>query len=261
MRALSIARIVWLELLRKKDIYVLLILLLAMLLAVVSLNIFGLGGTVRYVADSGLTLAWLFSWILAINVTSRELPQEETRGTVFPMLAKPITRLEFLVGKWLGCWGAVTLATIAFHVLVYLIVAAKGSVLDPVAAVQAILLHAAALGILCATALLFSTRMNADAGAAISYVVSAASFFVVPRVPEFVAQQGGFSATAQMALYHLLPHFEVFDMRKRLVHAYGPAPWPTVALIVLYGLSFTVILVLLAWLAYRNKKFSRGDRY
>src|SRR3989339_2045007 len=114
MRVLTIAHTVWLGIIRKKDIYVLLILLSTLLLALVSLNVFGLGGTVRYVKDLGLLAAWFFSWILAVNLSSRELPGEETNGTVFPLLAKPITRAELIAGKWLGTWTATTVATIGF---------------------------------------------------------------------------------------------------------------------------------------------------
>ena len=56
----TIAATVWLETLRKKDLYVLLILLSVLLLTLISLNIFGLGGMTRYIKDIGLLLAWVF---------------------------------------------------------------------------------------------------------------------------------------------------------------------------------------------------------
>ena len=97
-RILTIASVVWIELLRRKDVYVLFILLLAFLMILMSLNVFGLGGLVVYVKEIGLLLTWLFSWILAVNISSRLLPQEETQRTIFPLLAKPISRAEIVVG-------------------------------------------------------------------------------------------------------------------------------------------------------------------
>ena len=258
MRVLTIAHTVWLGIIRKKDIYVLLILLSTLLLALVSLNVFGLGGTVRYVKDLGLLAAWFFSWILAVNLSSRELPGEETNGTVFPLLAKPITRAELIAGKWLGTWTATTVATIGFYILVSGIVILRGGFFDPAALAQAIILHSVAVGIMCAIGLAFSTRMNYDAAASISFVLTAAAFLVAPRVPEFMAHETGPTADILLFLYNALPHFEVFDMRKRLVHDFGPAGWNTFLIVIIYGILLCFLYGLLAWLAYRNKKFSRG---
>jgi hypothetical protein len=65
--------------------------------------------------------------------------------------------------------------------------------------------------------------------------------------------------TALYTLYYLFPHFELFDLRRRLVHDWGCAPWPTVAGILAYAVLMTMALLSLAWLGYRKRRFSRGD--
>jgi hypothetical protein len=57
----------------------------------------------------------------------------------------------------------------------------------------------------------------------------------------------------------LLPHFELFDLRKRLVHDFGPVRWSIFGAVLAYGLLLTLLFVLLAWLAYRHKRFARGE--
>ena len=71
IRILVLARMVWLELFRRKDPYVLLLVLAALLGALLSFNIFGLGSLVRYIEDSGLLLTWLLSWVLAVQLAGR----------------------------------------------------------------------------------------------------------------------------------------------------------------------------------------------
>ena len=208
IRVLVIARMVWLDLLRRKDMYVLLILLAGLLLALLSLNIYGLGGLVRYVKDAGLLLAWLCSWILAISVASRQLPQEENRRTIFSLLAKPLTRGELLLGKWLGAWTVVCAATALFYLLIVLVVAARGG--------------------------RFETATLAQA-------------------------ESGLRADGLMVLYYALPHLELFDMRQRAVHDWGPAPGAFIAGLVLYSLVWIALLLLLGWLGYRRKRFTRGE--
>jgi len=257
-KILTIAHIVWLEVIRRKDVYVLLVLMGCLLATLVSLNVFGLGGVVSYILHIGLLMTWLFAWILAVNVSARELPQEEVRGTVFPLLAKPVTRLELVLGKWLGAWSVVTAALLLFYALVMVVVLARGGYARPLVLAQGFALHSVAVGVMAALAMAFSTRMNHDAAASLSYVVTAASFLVVPRIPAFIAIESGLHANLLMALYNLLPHFEVFDMRRRISFDYGPTPWIAFFEALAYGLALIVFLLTLAWLAYRHKRFSRA---
>jgi ABC-type transport system involved in multi-copper enzyme maturation permease subunit len=259
-RIRTVAIVAWLELLRRKDIYVLLILLGTMLFILISLNIFGLGSVVGFVKEAGLMAAWLFGWILAVSCASRQLPQEEKRGTILPLLAKPIRRGELIVGKWLGAWTAVSTAVLTFYILTLAIVWAYGGAFDPITLLQAFILHATALGIIAALAVALSTRLNQDAAATVTYVISAAMFLVVPRVPQMAALAVGWRQSALLILYGALPHFELFDMRRRAVHQYGTMSWSLLAAILVYGAIVTTILLLLAWVGYHNKRFSRSTQ-
>jgi len=258
-KILTLAHIVWLDTIRRKDVYVLLVLMGCLLAALVSLNVFGLGGVVAYILHIGLLMTWLFGWILAVNVSARELPQEETRGTIFSLLAKPITRLDLVLGKWIGAWSVVTAALLLLYALVLAVVLARGGYARPLVLAQGFVLHSVAVGVMAALAIAFSTRMNHDAAASLSYVVTAASFLMVPRIPAFLAQESGLRANLLMALYNLLPHFEVFDMRRRITFDYGPVAWGAFFEALAYGVAFIVFLLTLAWLAYRHKRFSRGS--
>jgi ABC-type transport system involved in multi-copper enzyme maturation permease subunit len=254
----TIAGAVWLEILRKKDLYVLLILLSALLITLVSLNIFGLGGMSRYVKDIGLLLAWIFGLVLTIHISARELPQEETRGTIFPLLARPITHAEIIIGKWLGVWSIVVMATLCFYLLVAGVTIGMGGSIGLAAITQGFMLHAVLLGIISAIALAFSTRLNSDAAATMSFVIAGASFLIIPRIPNLLVHQQGLSSNVLLLLYNILPHFEIFDMRKRIVHDYGPMPNNICALIILYGITLIAIILFIAFLLYRKKRFSRG---
>jgi len=258
-RAWTLATIVWFEMLRRKDIYVLFIMLAALLVAMIALDVFGLGQVTGYVKDIGLLAAWLLGWILAINTSIRQLPQEETRGTVFALLAKPVSRWELIVGKWLGAWVVVVTATLLFYLTTWGIVALKGGSFNPLTMIQAFALHAVALAVLVAIGIALSTRLNADAAAATAFVLTGAAFAIVPHIPTLLAVTPGFRGIPLTVLYYLLPHFELFDLRRRLVHEWGSAGGLAVAGVVLYGVLLTFAFLLLAWLGYRRKRFSRGE--
>jgi ABC-type transport system involved in multi-copper enzyme maturation permease subunit len=257
-RILTIAWTVWLEMLRKKDIYVLLILLVLLLFTLLSVDIFGLGGVVGYVKDIGLLFTWLFAWILAVTITARELPAEERKGTIYPLLAKPITRLELVLGKWLGAWSIVTTATLLFYVAIVGVVAARGATFEGIPLLQGYILHIAALSIICAISMALSTRMNVDAAITFSFALTAGCFLIIPRVPELIVHDEGIRETALLVLYAAMPHFELFDMRQRMIHGGGPVAWRPMLEILAYGLVMTATFLVLAWIGYRRKRFSRG---
>ncbi len=259
IRILTIAQTVWLEVLRRKDVYVLLMLLTALLLALLSADVFGLGGVAGHVKELGLMFAWVFAWILSVTVSSRQLPHEEARGTIFPLLAKPISRSQVVVGKWLGAWSVVSVATFCFYALLWVVVLLRKGTFGAGVLFQGYLLHVSVLAVISAVGVAASARMNADAAATLSFAVTGGLFVVVPRIPELLTTLDTVTENILLLLYVLMPHLDLFDMRQLLVHEGTPAHWGVAFTIVAYGMLLTGFFLMLAWLGYRRKVFSRGE--
>ena len=257
-RILTIAGIVWLEMARRKDFYVLLILLATLLGSLLSFDVFGLSGVTGYVKDIGLLAVWILAWILAVTTSVRQLAQEEQRGTLLPLLAKPVSRLALLLGKWLGVWSVTGFALIGFYLTLSLGVWLKGGTFNPATLLQAVMLHATALAMVCALGIALSTRMNHDAAVVTTTLATGSAFLLLPRIPAMLAGTTGPESLPLYVLYYLLPHFEVFDLRRRLVHDWGRASWLVVAEVLIYALLMTVVFLSLAWLGYRKRRCSRG---
>lgn len=256
---LTLAAIVWLEMVRRKELSVLMLLLAALLACLLSLDVFGLSRVSGYVKDLGLLATWVLSWILVINTTVRQLPQEERRGTLFPLLAKPVSRLTLLVGKWLGAWSLSCLSLACFYLTVCLAVWIKGASFNLPTLLQAVLLHMSALAVISAIGLALSTRLSHDAATVTTYLATGSAFLLLPRIPAMLAGSGGLTSTILALFYYLCPHFELFDLRRRLIHNWGPASWIIVSEILLYAALMTGLFLTLAWLGYRKRRFSRGD--
>ncbi len=254
----AIACTVWLEMLRKKDIYVLLILLAVLLVSLLSVDVFGLGGVSGYVQDMGLLFTWVFAWVLSVVVPARELPAEEKQGTIYTLLAKPLTRCELIAGKWLGSLSIVAIATLSFYCVIIGVTYLRGGRFRFDTFVQAYILHVGALAVISSLALALSTRMNFDAAATTTFGFTGAAFLIVPEVPRMLAVVEGWRNTALLIAYGVMPHFDLFDMRQRLVYDKLPARWSVVGLILLYAVLMTLTLLMCAWLSYANKRFRRG---
>ena len=143
---------------RRKEGYILVLILAAVLYAVASMHVLSTGGPSLYLYDVGLLLTWFLGWIVAIHVGAGELPGEESRGTVFLLLAKPLSRAELIAGKWLGAWTTVVVCALAFHVITLLAALAVGVQPPVLALLEMCLLHLVSLAVLTAMALAVSTR-------------------------------------------------------------------------------------------------------
>src|SRR4051812_2042458 len=98
----AIARGVLLESLRRKDLWVIAILGFIIILASGALGFFGVAGLEVFAKDLAVTVLGLFSTIVAVLTSSRLLPDEIRNRTLYPLLARPISRMDLLVGKLLG---------------------------------------------------------------------------------------------------------------------------------------------------------------
>lgn len=256
-RVWAVASVVLRGWLRRKEGYVYVVLLAGLQLAVASLGGAMGGGSSLYLFDAGLLLTWFFGWAVALHAGAIELPGEEAHGTIFLLLAKPLSRAELVAGKWLGAWLAATVCTLAFYA-VTLIVAHVAGVVPPAGVLaQAGALHLVSLAVLSALSLACATRLNRDAAVAVAVVAAMAFALVVPRIAQLAYQVQGWRVGALDVLYYALPHLELFDLRRRVLHGFGPLPSGVLATLVVYGMVWTGALLVAAWLSYRRRRFQR----
>jgi hypothetical protein len=164
-----------------------------------------------------------------------------------------------IIGKWLGVWTITCVSLLCFYLTVWLAVWIKGGAFQFASLLQAILLHAAALALISSLGLALSTRLNRDAATVTTYLITGAAFLLLPRVPAMLVEAKGVTSYALFTVYYLFPHFELFDLRRRLVHDWGSVHWLVLAEILVYAALMTSVFLTLAWLGYRKRRFSRGD--
>ncbi len=111
----AIAGVVVKELYRRKDFYVLFVLTALITLLLGTVNFFNDPKIVRYLKEICLLLIWISSLVIAIGTAARQIPAERENRTIFPLLAKPVTRGQVIAGKFLGCWLACGIALVVFY--------------------------------------------------------------------------------------------------------------------------------------------------
>jgi Cu-processing system permease protein len=251
---LAIAGVVIKEMYRRKDFYVLFVLTALITLVMGSVNIFNQENIVRYLKEICLFLIWAASLVICITTAARQIPSEREHRTLFPLLAKPVTRNQLVVGKFLGCWFASGLSLVLFYVFFGVVAGAREHAWPVANYFQAITLHWFMLGVVCAMTLLGSVVFAApSSNNTITLVVTVGLLLVGRHLNKIALKMDEPGQSLIYALYFAVPHLELFDVRDLIVHNWGGIPW----LIWLAGLAYAAVYAALflggACLVFRRK--------
>jgi Cu-processing system permease protein len=250
----AIAGVVLKEMYRRKDFYVLFALIVLLTLILGSVTFFNDDRIIRYVKDACLLLIWLSSLVIAITTTARQIPAERESRTIYPLLAKPVGRGEFVVGKFVGCWLACGVALLAFYFFFGLIAASREHTLPFLAYCQAIWLHWMCLGIVIALVLLGSVVFAApSSNATICFIVVLGILFAGGHLNGVAIQMPGFGGWLVYVVYYALPHLEWYDVRELIIHNWGVIDWLAFAGATIYALLYSAMLLGCAWLVFRRQ--------
>jgi ABC-type transport system involved in multi-copper enzyme maturation permease subunit len=131
-RIITIGRNTLTESIRQKVLNVLLIFALVLVassfalsgLATPSLDASGMfDAQIKFVKDAGCGAIGIFGFLITLLSTAQLIPQELHNRTIYTILAKPVRRAEFLLGKFLGMVLLLTLCTalmsLAFAATIY----------------------------------------------------------------------------------------------------------------------------------------------
>jgi Cu-processing system permease protein len=222
----AIAGVVIRELYRRKDFYVLFVLTALITLVLGSVNFFNEDKVVRYLKEICLFLIWVSSLVIAITTAARQIPTERENRTLFPLLAKPVTRTHVVLGKFLGCWYASGLCLFVFYVFFALISGAREHSWPVVNYFQCFTLHWFMLGVVTALALLGSIVFAApSSNNTITFVAVATILLLARHLNKMALSLDEPLQTLVYAFYFALPHLELFDVRDLIVHNWTTLPW------------------------------------
>lgn len=232
-----LAGIVIKELYRRKDFYVLFVLTVIITLVMGSASFFHEDKIVRYVKDICLLLIWVSSVVIAVATTARQIPAERESRTIFPLLAKPVTRGQFVAGKFLGCWLACGLALIVFYVFFAVIAGTREGHLPCGQYLQALWMHWSMLGIVVGMVLLGSVLFSApSANATIAGAAILAILLLGGHLHRLATLQPSPIGQLLSGLYFLIPHLEWFyAVRARLIFDQDPLAWTDCGLATAYA--------------------------
>lgn len=159
MKVLAIAGVTIREALRRKVQVNLALFGALLVLATYVASMLTIGEGRRIVADLGLSAMALVSTLLAAFLGAGLVAGDVERRVLYPVVAKPVSRATYLVGRYLGLSAALLLNLVAMAVLLGLVLVAEAHSTGPLTGV--LLAAVAMLGVkilvVAAVAVLFSS--------------------------------------------------------------------------------------------------------
>jgi ABC-type transport system involved in multi-copper enzyme maturation permease subunit len=234
----AIGGVVVKELLRRKDFYVLFFLTALITVVMGSVNFFNEAKIVRYVKELCLLLVWVSSLVIAVTTAARQIPFERENRTLFPLLAKPVTRAQVVLGKFWGCWLATGLTLAVFYIFFLVLGATRDGEWPIGPTFQALTLHWFMLGVVIAMTLLGSLVFAApSSNNTITFVVVLGILLLARHLNKIALRLDEPLQTLVYSIYYVIPHLELYDVRDLLVHGWGSIPW----LVWLAALGYAVV--------------------
>lgn len=241
------------ELLRKKDFYVLFIMMGIFLTFFASQSFFGIEGVSRYVIDIGYSISIFFSVIIAVVTAARQLPSEIASRTIYPLLAKPISRSKIIIAKFFGSLGVSIVSFSMFFAVFLFFYVDAGYASSVVLVAQSYIMGCFLMCMVTSLTVFLSNFLTLSANVTITFLIFVVSvnFFGSLR-KTFISAEGILSFLTG-AVYYLFPHFEFYDMRIRVVHVWGDLPTNVVFAITVYTLAYCCALLVLSGAVFKRR--------
>jgi Cu-processing system permease protein len=251
-RTVAVAANTFRETIRERVLYNLVFFALLMTLSGLLLGPLSVRQDERIIKDLGLAAMEVFGTVIAIFIGVGLVSKEIERRSLFPLLAKPLTRGEFLVGKALGLAWTLGVNVVVMAAGLYVTLWLTGRALQP-ALLKAVYGIYLGLLLVLALALLFSTlTSSAMASVCTVAMVVAGRFSDVIRNMNQIA--AGAPAALTETLYWLLPNFRNLDFKSAVVHGL-PVPFDVLGLVTLYVAVYAALVLSIALAVFRTRDF------
>lgn len=253
-RILTISRNTFRESIRDKILYNLVLFVLLITLAAIFLGDLTAGVESRFITNLGLTSALIFGSFIAIFVGVGLVSKEIEKRTVFAVFAKPVSRAEFLIGKYLGLCLTLLINLLVMGIGISLaLFYVKGTNL--ISAVwSSLFLIYLELCILTAAAILFSSFSSPTLSALFALLIFVIGNFS-SGLKEFAASVGVASTEAFFtAVYYILPNFAHLSFITPAAHGILPSA-PQTFYSILYSIAYITVLLTAAAMIFSRRNF------
>lgn len=267
-----IARVTFLEAIRQRFFAFLLVLSAAMVVSSVSFRFMDFGHSeLKFVADFAFGGMFLFGSVLALVMTAQLFFAEIDNRTALTLLAKPLSRTEFLLGKFIGTWAVLGVFVFSLAFLQGVILWSRAQELIVLATESGRVAPEFSASGLFSFAVLQWFRLGVVAAMVLMVSAVARTFLFAVVVGAMTIVAGQLQWLAQEALLkpsdanaltrallwlssRVIPNLQQFNIGDTLVLDPSAVPADSVGAVVASGLFYLIAFLALASLAFRRRE-------
>ncbi len=243
------------ESVRGKVLYSLLFFSVALVIISAVFGAVTIGDQIIIIKDFGLVSLSLFAVTLAVISGASLLHKELYRKTVYNILAKPVPRWQFLVGKHLGLLFTVLLMIILMAIGLVLFIFFFEQKIDWLI-FQAALFVIFELIIITAFAIFFSAIVVTPALAGLFTFSAFLAGRSVEFIPELIKIAGnGETSPILEIIYWVLPHLDKLNINNQIVYGQG-ATFEQLIFSFCYSIGYSATLIMIGSFFFRNRDFN-----
>jgi len=213
-----------------------------------------LGKRLKIIQDVSLASMSVFGLLIAIFVGIGLVYKEIQRRTIYTLLAKPISRGQFLIGKYLGLTMTISLNVVLMSVVLFsltLVFSEAGMNWELSKAVFLILVE---LMLVTAVAVFFSTFSTPTLSAMFTLGVYVIGHFSYDLWVFAEISENRVLKYVMYAVHYLLPNLEKFNVKGLVVHGI-PIATDYILWSVLYGVIYILLLLTAAGAIFQRREF------
>ena len=255
-RIVTIALGAFKESVRERVLYNLLVFALLMIAAAILLGSISVGVEEIILVNLGLAAISVFGLLMAIFIGVGLVSKEIERRTIYSILSKPVSRAEFILGKYAGLLLTLSVNTAIMTAGFYLALAfeKKGLTLGDLSLLVAVYFILLQFAIVVGMAIFFSCISTPILSAVFTF-----SLFVIGNLLSDIRWFGQQSQSfllenATSALYYLLPNFSNLNVITQAAHGVR-IPGLLIAANTCYALLYIAILVSGSVLIFEEREF------
>lgn len=211
-----------------------------------------LGEAPRITVDLGLSALGMIGIAIVVLIGTQLVHKEIERRTIHVVLSRPLSRTQYLVGKWGGLTATMAVAVAAMTIMLAALGAAMRGpqIVGPI--VQAAFMIACANAVLAALAVLFSSLSTPILSVVYTMGLYATGWWT-NDIRNFAAQMPGLVGGAARVASYLIPNLELFNLRAQVTHGEG-ATLIHLALAVGYAAAYVTAVLALAVVAFERRE-------
>ncbi|MBW4657188.1 MAG: ABC transporter permease [Drouetiella hepatica Uher 2000/2452] len=255
-RILVVASNVFREVIRDRVLYLIGFFAIALIGASVLLPEVSGGSGDKIILDLGLAAISLLGLAIAIFIGTGLISKEIEKRTVYVMIAKPISRAEFIMGKHWGL-SAVLVVLVSAMMVIYLGVLTFRQVAYPLdSLLWAALFQILELSLIAAVALLFGVFTNSLLAMLLTVAVYLTGHFSRDLLSLGKLAKDASLQTITETLYLILPDLARLDLKNQAVYGMSllPSPLELVENFA-YGVIYIALLLAIATFIFSRRQF------